>query len=256
MPRYKLAILKDIKAIYFDIEKLRDLKVDDTLKETDNFTMQFVNENQLLSYLKTNNLYTETKKYKLQVLYRNNNTDKKIPVLYGDCRKYMDVYYLRNLIQSYSKDIVFLEKMANHYSLGKSSYNPQLANVAALRRYINDVRFSSTKEAFFADYVIKALDDIFAKAVYKINKNTGEAEINYRGLRDLALFTKRYTDGLLKKEYEDTMKAEKINGFEYNENYDEPDFAPNSEEEEMYLSYLESLKDEESDYNFERGKSR
>ena len=52
------------------------------------------------------------------------------------------------------------------------------------------------------------------------------------------------------------MKAEKINGFEYNENYDEPDFAPNSEEEEMYLSYLESLKDEESDYNFERGKSR
>ena len=256
MPRYKLGILKDKKAIYFDIYELRGLKVDDTLIETDKFTMQFVNESQLLNYLKSNNLYTEVKNYKLQVLYRNNNTDKKIPVLYSDCRKYMDIYYLRNLIQSYSKDLVFLEKLANHYSLGKSTYNPQLTNVQGIRTYIYDVIHSSTKEVFYSKALNDTLDDILKKAVYKIDKNTGEVKLNYRGLRDLALFTKRYTDGLLKKEYEDAMSEEKRKGFEYNENYDEPDFAPNSEEEDMYLSYLESLEDGESDYAYERGKKR
>ena len=32
-----------------------------------------------------------------------------------------------------------------------------------------------------------AINDLFEKAIYKINYKTGEAKINYRGLRDLAL---------------------------------------------------------------------
>ena len=256
MPKYRLGILKNKNAIYFDIDELRDLNTNETLVETDKFTMQFVNESQLLNYLKSNNLYPEEKKYKLQVLYRNNNEDKKIPVLYNDCKKYMDVYYLKNLIQSYSKDLVFLEKLANHYSLGKSSYNLQLTNVQGIRKYIYEVINSSTQEAFYSKELTNTLNNTVINAIYRINEKTGEVKLNYRGLRDLALFIKRYTDALLKKEYEDAMNQKTIKGFEYNDNYDEPDFAPNSEEEEMFLNYLESLEEDESDYAYEKGKNR
>ena len=256
MPRYRLGILKNKELKYFIIPELEHVKVEDSLKELDKITMQFANDNHLIDNLRKNNIYTEEKNYKLQVIYRNNGKDKKIPVLYNDCKKYMDIDYLRNIIQSYSKDITFLEKLANHYSLGKSSYNPQLTNVQGIRTYIYDVIHSSTKEPFYSKALNDTLDDIITKAVFKINKNTGEAEINYRGLRDLALFVKKYTDNILKKEYEDAINTEVVKGFEYNENYDEPDFAPNSEEEAMYLSYLESLEDEEPDYIDGIGKRR
>ena len=256
MIRYKLGILKNKKVKYFEIAELNNVKAEDSLKKIDKFTTQFTNIDHLTSYLKSSNIYTEEKKYKIQVLYKNKGEDKKIPVLYSGIIKYMDEAYLRNLIHSYSKDIVFLEKLANHYSLGKSSYNTQLTNVTGIRNYINDVIHSKTKEPFYSKILEETLDDIIIKAVFKINKNTGEVGINYRGLRDLALFVKNYTDMLLQKEYEETMREDVIKGFEYNENYDEPDFAPNSEEEEMYLSYLESLEDEESDYTYEKGKSR
>ena len=254
MPRYKLGIYKKDQSIYFDMEEFKNIKANDTLKEIDKFTMQFETESQLIEYLKNNNIYRQEKNNKIHILY-NNGDVKRLPVLYFDSRKYMDVHYLRNLIQSYSKDIVFLEKLANHYSLGKSTYNPQLTNITAIRTYINDVTHSSTGESFYSQALNNILDDIIIKAAFKINKNTGEAQENYRGLRDLALFTKKYTEDKLKKEYEDA-RSNTTNGFEYNEKFEEPGFAPNSEEESMYFNYLESLVDEESDYAFENGKSR
>lgn len=244
---------KDMNII--ELPELQDVKTSESLQKIDEFTMKYLNEQTLINKLKEEGINCIGK---FKIIYKNKDI-KRLPVLYSDSKKYMDIHYLRNILLTYSKDIVFLEKLANHFGAGRSTYNPQLANVSALRRYINDVRFSSTKEAFYAEYVSKALDDIFVKAVFKINEKTGETSLNYRGLRDLALFVKKYIDNVNKKEYESAFADKEeysLNRFEYDNNYDEPDFPPNSEEEDYYLNYLESLPTEESDYNYERGKSR
>lgn len=255
MIRYYLGTENRKNINIIELTELQDVKTSDSLQKIDELTMKYPNEQTLINKLKEEGINC-TGKFK--IIYKNKDI-KKLHVLYSDSKKYMDIHYLRNVLLTYSKDIVFLEKLANHFGAGRSTYNPQLANVAALRRYINDVRFSSTKEAFYVDYISKALDDIFAKAVFKVNKKTGEIGLNYRGLRDLALFVKKYIDNENRKEYESTFDNKEeysLNRFEYNDNYDEPDFPPNSEEEDYYLNYLESLPTEESDYNYERGKSR
>ena len=202
-----------------------------------------------------NKMYEKGIDRKLHVVYRNSGKDKKLYVLYSDMNKFMNIDYLRSIINSLAKDIKFLEMLANHYDAGKSTYNMQLANVQVLRGYVNDIRFSESKEPFFAQRVYDALNDIIIKAVYKINPKTGEIKANYRGLRDLALFIKKYTDKLFKNELEEDRK-DNISRFEYTDNYEEPDFPPNSEEEGMYLKYLSELPNEESDYLYERNKNR
>ena len=256
MLRYRLGIYVNKQPIYIEIPELKNVSAENSLKEIDKFTMCFVNEEHLKKYLKANNLYNEEKKYRIYVIFEYKGIAKNIPVIYNEARKYMDLNYLRNIIQSYSKDIIFLEKLANHYSIGNAKFNNQLTNVEDIRRYINDVKHTSTKEPFYSKALNNTLDDVVINASNRINKKTGELRLNYRGIRDLAIFVKKYTENLVKKEYEDAMNQETVKGFEYNENYDEPDFAPNSMEEEMYLDYLEELEDEESDYLYEKGKSR
>lgn len=254
MPRYHLATIKNKEIKIFDIENIEKSKAEDSLQLLDMITMRFLDEQSLIKYLVSKKMYDKKNDKKLHVVYRNKGKDKKLPVLYSDCYKFMDLSYLRPIINSLSKDITFLEKLANHYGAGKSTYNTQLANVQILRGYINDVRFSESGEPFFAQRVYDALNDIIIKAVYRVNEKTGEIKVNYRGFRDLALFIKKYTDKLLDKELEGYTEKNDSK-FTYNENYDEPDFPPYSEEEEMYLKYIDSLEDEESDYSYEKGKN-
>ena len=254
MPRYHLATIKNKEVKIFDIENIEKCKAEESLVLLDKITMRFTTEEALIKYLIKNKMYEKGFDKRLNIVYRNKGKDKKLPVLYSNMSKFMDESYLRSIINSLAKDINFLEKFANHYDAGESTYNTQLANVQVLRGYVNDVRFSESKEPFFAQRVYDALNDIIIKAIYKINPKTGEVKLNYRGLRDLALFIKKYTDKLLDIELNE--KKDNISRFEYNDNYDEPDFPPNSDEEEMYLNYLESLPDESSDYLYERGKNR
>ena len=255
MVRYHLGtnVRKENKK--FSIPFIEDSKISDSLNTIDNFTMKFLNEQALIKYLIEHNIYTKGEDKKIYVVYTYNKSDKKLPALYSDSKKYMSTEYLRYTLKQLAGDIVFLEKLANHFDIGKSNFNPQKINVQVLRGYVNEVRFSSTKEPFYSQRVYDTLEDIFLKAIInKINKQTGEVDINYRGLRDLALFVKKYVDSLIIKEIKDN--SEEIRRFEYNENYDEPSFPPNSEEEDMYLEYLENLQDEEPDYISSKHKTR
>ena len=257
MVRYHLGtnIKKENKI--FEIPSIEDAKTSDSLQTIDNFTMKFSNEQELIKYLIKNNIYTKGEDKKMYVVYTFRKSDKKLPVIYSDSKKYMSTEYLRYILKNLANDIVFLEKLANHFDAGKSSFNPQKINVQVLRGYVNEVRFSSTKEPFYSQRVYDTLEDIFLKAIInRINNQTGEVDINYRGLRDLALFVKKYIDALIIRETKIEDRTDEIRRFEYNENYDEPDFPPNSEEEDMYLTYLENLQDEEPDYISSEHKTR
>lgn len=150
----------------------------------------------------------------------------------------------------------FLEKLANYYSNGSTKYNKQGLNVCDIRVYLGDVR--RTGMIHHSKILDEAIEDLFKKAVFKIDKSTYEFKVNYRGLRDLALFIYRYEAekklldiqknnnqvwdqptlfDLLEKEKSSILSSD-----------GDPDFPYNSEEETMYLKYEKELPNETPSY--------
>lgn len=261
MVSYKLGVSNKKEGRIIDLSNIIKLK---DLKLLDIFTSEFKDENELKVYLLKQKLINEEElKQKIDVMYRNNGKVKKIPIVYEEIKPYLDIVYLKNKLKSLSNDIEFLEKLANYYSNGSTKYNKQGLNVSDIRIYLSDVR-SNGGNQFESKLLSKALDDLFEKAVIKsIDKNTGELSINYRGLRDLAILIHKYEKKLEMKNNnqewiqgslfdikENTYQVNNNNIFEENEyqsnlsSEGDPDFPPNSEEDQLYNSYLENLQDE------------
>ncbi len=196
MVSYKLALLtKD------SIEEIKlDLK---SLDKIDEFTMRFNNEDSLRMFLIQNGLMDMNFTGKIRISYKYNKKYQKLNVVYSDMKKYFDVFYLKHKLCQHSNDVIFLEKLANHYSIGSSKFNLQGTNVLDIRNYLSDVRQSKPFESKMLDI---AINDLFEKAVYKINYKTGEAKINYRGLRDLALFISNYEKTINLKEVKNKLE--------------------------------------------------
>lgn len=265
MVSYKLGIQSKNEGRILDIDKIVELK---NLENLDKFTSAFNNESELKMYLFNQGLISNTEmNKKITVMYRMNGKVKKLPIMYSDMVKNLDYIYLRYDIKILAGNYVeFLEKLARHYSIGSDKFNPQGLNVQDIRLYLSEVR-NNAGLLFKCEYLDKAIEDLWQKAVFKApNKKTGEVNINYRGLRDLALFVYKFKTSLEKEEVkEDTW--EQSNLFEEmidnqetifppsheNREYDnvrritnndgDPFFPPNSEEEAMYKRYLDELEE-------------
>lgn len=253
MVKYKLALnIKGEKKI-IDLDNIIGLK---DLKSIDEFTSEFSDENSLKVYLFNQALLNELDlNHEIVVVYKNNGKSKKIPVIYHDAKKLLDIMYLISKIKSMGSDLEFLEKLANYYDNGSTNYNKQGINVMDIRKYLSDVRSNGGK-IFFSNTLYIALDNLVKKATFRVQQSTGEVVVNYRGLRDLALFVHKYET---KKGLSNNSKSEKAREmweqptlFDLVENEErrtlssdgDPDFPYNSEEEDMYLKYEESLPDE------------
>lgn len=246
MANYKLAIYK--KNQYEEIK----LNIGKKINEVDEFTVEFTDENQLKLYLIEKELILSSDiNTKIYIIYKNNNEIKKLPVIYKDRKRYLDYNYVKNKLKSLKTDIKFLEKLANHYSTGSAKFNPQLLNVNDIRLYLSDARNNSLSLDSEA-MLDKALDDLIFKAISSIDKKTGEYNFKYRGLRDLGLFISRYTENKKLNDIKTNIRndvsyqGEQINFFDnYNfddiDDYEEPYFPPNSEEEKMYDDYMDYL---------------
>lgn len=268
MVSYKLGIVGVKEGRIIDLDSIVKIK---NLEILDEFTSVFKDESELKIYLFEQNLIdSKESNKKLSVRYKYSGKVKKLPIVYSDSKKYFDVFYLRGKIQSLSNNIEFLEKLANHYSLGKSTFNRQSINVQDIRRYISDVR-SNGGNLFESKSLEIAINDLLENAMFKsINRQTGEVKEDYRGLRDLALFVYNFEKTLENnKKLEETKQDEEweqISIFDqkiektldeeeiyserelspYPKNWnmgsdDEPLFPPNSEEEAMYKRYLDEI---------------
>lgn len=251
---YKLGIFnkKEGRVIELDNEK--------GLENLDIETLKYNSEDELKLYLYNKELISKEEiKYSLSIMYKNKGKINKLPVLYKDMTKYLDIVQLRYELKSLSNDIVFLEKLARHYSIGSGKFNPQGLNVSDIRRYIGDVRTNGGHN-FYSRMLEEAINDLYKKAIFKeINKENGEVKFNYRGLRDLGLFIYKYKNKLenkIEKEEKNTkeewIQATMFDSIDLNEENDnkwhlssegESEFPPNSEEEKNYLRYLEELEE-------------
>lgn len=266
MARYKLGVFsKKDEGRIIDLDKKIKLE---NLNLLDEFTTDFNNESELKVYLFNQGLITnEELSQNISIRYKYNGKIKKLPLFYQDMKKYLDIIHLRYELKSLSSDIVFLEKLANFYSNGKTSFNKQGLNVSDIRLYLSDVRTNGGK-SFNSTLLEIAINDLFEKAIIREkNLQTGEVKEDYRGLRDLALFIYKYKKTEQKKQerievleivgeqtslFDEGYVKQLRNIVEKNNNKSwtlssegDPDFPYNSEEEREYQRYLENLPDEE-----------
>lgn len=269
MSRYKISIFNKKEGRVINLSSITELK---DLESIDKFTTSFENENEFAIYLFNKGLITnEELKDKLSIVYKYNGKVKNLNVFYKDMKKYLDVEFLRHKLKSLSNDVIFLEKLANFYHNGSTSFNKQGTNVSDIRLYLRDVRVNDGK-TFYSKALEIAIDDLFNKAIFTLpNKDTGEVKHDYRGFRDLVAFIYKYEkskekieEKIDKKEdaketianeleWEQTTLFDLINRQNYNVKEEpkkwvlssegEPDFPPNSEEERNYLRYLSELEE-------------
>ncbi len=266
MVSYKIGIYNRKEARIIDLDKITKIK---SLDKLDELTSTFNSEEELKTYLFNQELISlDEMEKKLSIMYKNNGKVKKLPIVYQDMKKYLDIVYLKAKMMAAAQDIELLEKLARHYSIGSDKFNPQGVNVSDIRMYISDFRSNGEKH-FYSRALELALDDMWKKAVFKlVDKKTGEVKENYRGSRDLGMFLYKYEKTLEKKaEKQETkveVKTEKVTEPEWEQTtlFDlinkqeeikeeqkkwvlssegEPDFPPNSEEERNYKRYLEEL---------------
>lgn len=272
MVSYKIGIYNRKEARIIDLDKITKIK---SLDKLDELTSTFNSEEELKTYLFNQELISlDEMKKNLSIMYKNNGKVKKLPIVYQDMKKYLDIVYLKAKMMSASQDIELLEKLARHYSIGSDKFNPQGVNVSDIRMYISDFRSNGEKH-FYSRALELALDDMWQKAVFKlVDKKTGEVKENYRGSRDLGMFLYKYEKTLEKKQeaaveikpevkvepkketlvepeweqttlfdltnkQKDQVKEEPKKWVLSSEG--EPDFPPNSEEERNYKRYLEEL---------------
>lgn len=268
MARYKIGIFNRKEGRIIDLESITKLE---KLENLDNFTTAFNNESELKIYLFNQGLITnEELKENISIMYKYNGKIKKLNIFYQDMKKYLDMVHLRFELKGLSSNLEFLEKLANFYSNGSTSFNKQGLNVSDIRHYLSDVRRNGG-ETFYSTMLETAIEDLFKKAIIRtVNTQTGEVKEDYKGLRDLAYFIYKFKKSRETK-IENKPIAPEIVG-EQNSLFDEgyvkmflseveepqntkwqlssegdPDFPPNSEEEAAYIRYMEELQNKPLD---------
>ena len=283
MVSYKIGIYNRKEARIIDLDKITKTK---SLDKLDELTSTFNNEEELKTYLFNQELISlDEMKKSLSVMYQYRGKVKRLPIIYQDMKKYLDIIYLKYKMMAAAQDIELLEKLARHYSIGSDKFNPQGVNVSDIRMYISDFRSNGEKH-FNSKSLELALEDMWKKAIFKltdkvgdiVDRTTGEVKENYRGSRDLGMFLYKYEKTLEKKqekqepkvevkkettieqEWEQTTLFDLINKQEeiveepkkwVLSSEGEPDFPPNSEEERNYKRYLEELEEMANNEPFE-----
>lgn len=229
--KYYIAITKGTNI------KIIDLNLTD-IKKLDEFTSEFNNEIELKKYLIQKNKIDELDfAKKIEIVHTFNQKIFRAPIIYKSTKKYLDrnlKYCIEVLVND---DIEFLEAYIKLLQKDRSIiYKNMYQSICDLKTFIKDYY---SDNIYNDSYAMKneALNDIFDKYAYS---KTGK--INYNNCRKLAVLIDEYTKSRLKKKQE-TIDGEQLQIFndDIEDDYEEPLFPSNSEEEAMYNKYLESL---------------
>lgn len=170
-----------------------------SLEELDLFTSKFNDIINLKKVLYENNLinYDEILD-DISIRIKNNNKLVKVKydMVYSNNFKYLDITYLRSVINTLSNDKDYLNKLISYYR--NSSCNNE--NIAKIRWIL----LGNTDELD----LYNSINEFIIKETFKTDYKTGEVTIKYKSLHDLAMFTYNY---LNKKEdkKEDLLELQK-----------------------------------------------
>ena len=192
MPNYHLALKssKEYKVINFSkTEEYKHLN-DKSLQDIVRFTGMYIDKYDLKEGLIKLGLlhYNEYEKNNdFVTIYKHAGEIKKLHygITYQDDLKFFDVGYCKEYILDRIDDINFLTKLCNHY---KNNYNQQL-NIQLISNYINNCRLGYYNEGWDNELLNEALYGINKLVSFLTHKKKkDEVVLDYKGLRDLAMF--------------------------------------------------------------------
>ena len=152
-----------------DIKKYKKITMPSTLQELDEFTTSLDNSARLKE------MYNVKSERSLYIGYRNQNDIKKLPILYKDDKKYIQVEYVRNefIKRCFQLDFIydiFNDKFIN--SLRNKKLYEQLDILMATKEKIK-------ANVYNIDMIISPAHSVFREIIYK------DGELNYNNLRYL-----------------------------------------------------------------------
>lgn len=170
-----------------------------SLEELDLFTSKFNDIINLKKVLYENNLinYDEIlSDISIRIKTNNKLVKVKYDMVYSNNFKYLDITYLKSVINTLSNDKDYLNKLISYYR--NSSCNNE--NIAKIRWIL----LGNNDELD----LYNSINDFIIKEIFKTDYKTGEVSIKYKSLHDLAMFTCNY---LNKKEdkKEDLLELQK-----------------------------------------------
>lgn len=168
-----------------------------SLEELDLFTSNFSNEIELKRSLYNQNIISYediTNDISIRIKAKEKLEKVKYNLAYKNTYKYLDIYYLKSVINVLSKNKDFLNKLLAYY---RNSYCNN-ENIAKIRWILigndnGELNISSV------------INDFILKEVFKTDITTGETTVKYKSLHDLAMFVYNYTNK------EETKKIDLLN---------------------------------------------
>ena len=156
-----------------------------SLEEINMFSSQFDNELSLKIKLFEQGIITLEDIVKdITIRLKLDGKLKKVPygLAYKHMIKYFDIHYLRMKLLELQNDTIFLNKLLDYY---RNNHNQEaLRQINALLHGYRDTDLN----------IYSALNLFFSNEIFKIDRNTGLAEIKYKSLHDLAMFIYNYID--------------------------------------------------------------
>lgn len=157
-----------------------------SLEELDLFTSKYNNEVDLKRSLYENNIinYDEILN---NISIRMKNKDKldkvRFDLVYSDSYKYLDVMYLKSVINILSSDPIYMNKLLSYYR-----------NSSCNNENISKMRWILLGNDGYELNLGNVINDFISKEIFKLNKETGEVNTKYKSLHDLAMFTYNYSN--------------------------------------------------------------
>lgn len=175
-----------------------------SLEEIDNFTSRFYDEVDLKNVLYNAGIIELDDIVKdISIRYKKDNDLKKVryDLVYYGMHKFLDCFYLRNMIFSFSEDKEFLKKLVSSY--GGNPFNAYI--ISNIKSYLEFNYISG-------DYIYNLLNSFIENEIYSYDK-TGNETLKYKSLHDLAMFVYNYihnkelsNSGITKKMDNDNKK--------------------------------------------------
>lgn len=154
-----------------------------SLEEIDNFTSQFESELSLKRKLFDCGIITIediTKDINIRIKTSGKLEKVHYGLVYKHMIKYLDISYLRCKLLELQNDIVFLNKLLDHYR--NSHHQESLRQINALLHGYNGNDIN----------IYSALNMFFQREIFNQDFNTGLTTIKYKPLHDLAMFVYNY----------------------------------------------------------------
>lgn len=199
---------------FTNITDFTELKHDD-LSDIIKFTGIFKSESELKLYLMNHRLITTATPLKITYQYKNQVKNLKYGVTYYNDLKFFDERNLKTVIQRNKYNYEFLEALGNYLKDDPSqlgNYERIRGRMLLLKKFVVSLDDANEINVDF-DYTV---DDLVKRECHTYNykeKKTNE-KINFRGLRDLAMFL-----SYCEKRYD--LIIENLNSNEYLEYADE-----------------------------------